>query len=95
MLIVQSMGALAELQPNWLPNQTYGSLQLYDRYFYDYATIYRTQPNVRTCVDFLARNVAQLGLHVYRRVSDTIAGAKRHPLARLIQRPNRTRPDTG
>ncbi|OGC95336.1 MAG: phage portal protein [candidate division Zixibacteria bacterium RBG_16_53_22] len=56
---------------------------MYDQYNYDYATIYRTQPNVRTCVDFLARNVAQLGLHWYRRVSDTdrerlteFAGAK-------------------
>lgn len=36
-----------------------------------YAALYRTQPNVRKCVDFLARNIAQLGIHVYRRVSDT------------------------
>jgi HK97 family phage portal protein len=36
-----------------------------------YAKIYRTQPNVRICVDFLARNVAQLGIHAYKRVSDT------------------------
>jgi len=35
-----------------------------------YAAIYRTQPNVRTVVDFLARNIAQLGIHAYRRVSD-------------------------
>src|SRR5262245_45606489 len=38
---------------------------------YVYAGLYATQPNVRTCVDFLARNVAQLGIHVFRRVSDT------------------------
>src|SRR5262245_35974574 len=36
-----------------------------------YMTMYATQPNVRTVVDFLARNVAQLGIHVFRRVSDT------------------------
>ena len=36
-----------------------------------YAAIYRTQPSVRTVVDFLARNVAQLPLHAFRRVSDT------------------------
>jgi HK97 family phage portal protein len=36
-----------------------------------YACLYRTQPNVRTVVDFLARNIAQLGVHVFRRVSDT------------------------
>ena len=35
-----------------------------------YATIYRTQPNVRTVIDFLARNVAQIPIHAYRRVSD-------------------------
>lgn len=36
-----------------------------------YACIYRSQPNVRTVVDFLARNIAQIALHAYRRVSDT------------------------
>jgi len=35
-----------------------------------YAAIYRTQSNVRTVIDFLARNIAQIGLHAYRRVSD-------------------------
>jgi phage portal protein BeeE len=40
-------------------------------------------------VDFLARNVAQLGLHVFRRVSDTDrVRLTDHPLARLIARPN-------
>jgi len=46
-------------------------VRLYDSFNYDYAALYRMQPNVRTCVDFLARNVAQLGLHSYRRVDDT------------------------
>jgi HK97 family phage portal protein len=54
-----------------------------------YATIYATQPAVRTCVDFLARNIAQLGLHVFRRVSDTdrqrLSG---HPLADWLDHPN-------
>lgn len=36
-----------------------------------YAEIYRTQPNVRICVDFLSRNIAQLAVQVFRRVSDT------------------------
>jgi HK97 family phage portal protein len=44
---------------------------MYDNFNYDYAALYRMQPNLRTCIDFLARNVAQLGLHVFRRVSDT------------------------
>jgi HK97 family phage portal protein len=38
---------------------------------YTYAEMYRTQPNVRTCVDFIARNIAQLNLQAFRRVSDT------------------------
>ncbi|GAA2046327.1 hypothetical protein GCM10009800_37380 [Nocardiopsis rhodophaea] len=50
--------------------------------------IYRRQPQVRTVVGFLARNVAQLGLHVYRRVSDTDRErVTDHPLARLLARP--------
>src|SRR5215203_598692 len=36
-----------------------------------YAAIYRTQPEVRTVVDFLGRCIAELNLHAYRRVSDT------------------------
>jgi HK97 family phage portal protein len=35
-----------------------------------YAWIYRTQPNVRKVIDFIARNIAQVGLHAYRRISD-------------------------
>jgi len=65
------------------------SLSLYDGYYRSYAELYKTQPNVRTCVDFLARNIAQLGLHVFRRVSDTDRERLTdHPLARLIDRPN-------
>jgi HK97 family phage portal protein len=86
--IVLSAGFLTDVTPSWWKVNRYGSLRFYNQYNYDYATIYRTQPNVRTCVDFLARNIAQLGLHVFRRVSDT--DRKRltdHPLADLIARP--------
>jgi HK97 family phage portal protein len=38
---------------------------------YLYASMYRTQPEVRTVIDFLARNVAHLNVHAYRRLSDT------------------------
>jgi len=54
-----------------------------------YAAIYRTQPAVRTCVDFLARNMAQLGFHIFRRISDT--DRERlvdHELARMLSQPN-------
>src|SRR6187431_907884 len=56
-----------------------------------YAAIYRSQPAVRTVVSFLARNVAQLGLHAYDRLSDTDRRrlhAGDSPLAALLARPN-------
>lgn len=34
------------------------------------SVMWRTQPHLRTVVEFLARNVAQLGLHVYERTED-------------------------
>lgn len=54
-----------------------------------YALLYRTQPAVRTCVDFLARNMAQLGFHVFRRVSDTDRERLAdHELVRMLASPN-------
>jgi HK97 family phage portal protein len=88
MPVVMSAGQLAEIRRPWWPTNSYGSLRFYNDYAYDYAAIYRMQPNVRTCVDFLARNIAQLGLHVFRRVSDTDRERLRdHPLAQIIGRP--------
>lgn len=88
MTVIQSLGSLATYQPGWWPTASYGALKMYDEYNYDYATLYRQQPNIRTCVDFLARNIAHLGLHVFRRVSATDRQRLReHPLALLIERP--------
>ena len=88
MPVVQSVTSLVDMPSGWWPLTSYGSLRLYDQYNYDYATIYRTQPNVRTCVDFLARNIAQLGLHVFRRVSDTDrVRLTDHPLAVVLDKP--------
>jgi HK97 family phage portal protein len=53
------------------------------------AELWRTQPHLRTVVDFLARNVAQLGLHIFERVSDV--DRKRvtdGAMAGIISRPN-------
>lgn len=88
MAIVQSGGLLTDqTYRDWYP-ATLRSVRLYDQYTYDYATLYRSQPNVRTCVDFLARNIAQLGLHVFRRVNETDRERLRdHPLAQVISRP--------
>lgn len=85
---MRSSGSLVALERSSTPT-TGAALSLYGDHFADYGAIWRTQPNVRTVVDFLARNVAQLGLHGYRRVSDTdrerLAG---HPVSELIRRPN-------
>lgn len=55
----------------------------------DYADIYKTQPNLRAVVTYLADNVAQLPIKVYRRDSDTdrtrMTG---NTTAKLLSRPN-------
>lgn len=79
--------ALTTPQRTWSSSSP-SSLSLYGLN-QEYYEIYRTQPNVRICVDFRARNVAQLGLHVFRRVSDT--DRERlvdHELARWLSKPN-------
>ena len=88
MVQVISQGMLLTMEAGWWTTGSHGSLRMYDQYNYDYATLYRLQPNIRVCVDFLARNIAQLGLHVFRRVSETDRVRLRdHPLAQLISRP--------
>lgn len=89
MPIVQSFGALQAFTnppPVWAAPS--GSLSLYGRN-QAYADIYATQPNVRICVDFLSRNIAEPGLHVFRRVSDTDrVRLVDHDLARWMGKPN-------
>ncbi|AOE44356.1 portal protein [Gordonia phage Ghobes] len=51
--------------------------------------LWASQPHLRTVVDFLSRNVAQLGVYAYERKSE--GGAERltnHTLARLLRKPN-------
>lgn len=55
----------------------------------EYDAIYRANSSVQTVVSFLARNVSQLSLHTFERLSDT--DRKRitdHPFARMMSRPN-------
>lgn len=53
--------------------------------------MWKSQPHLRTVVSFLARNTAQLGLHVYRRTSeDSRVRDRTSPLPRLILKPNPT-----
>lgn len=54
-----------------------------------YATLYRTQPALRTVIDAGARNIAQLGLHAFERVNDTDrVRDTTSPLANLLYNPN-------
>lgn len=89
MPLVQSFGQLQALHtPGFQWAHTSGAVNLYDQSL-TYAELYRRQPNVRTCVDFLARNIAQLSVHAFRRVSDTdrvrLAG---HDVERWLSKPN-------
>jgi HK97 family phage portal protein len=55
----------------------------------EYFEIWRTQPSVRRAVTFLARNIAQLGLHMYERNGDADRNRLTdHPLALMLSRPN-------
>lgn len=55
---------------------------------WEYAHMWRTQPNLHTATRLLSRNVAELGLHVFRRVSDEERRRERdHPLSQLLDRP--------
>lgn len=79
--------ALTRPGPTW-SGQSSGSVSLYGRR-QAYAELYRTQPNIRICVDFLSRNIAQLGLHVFRRVNDTDRQRLAdHDLVRWFKNPN-------
>lgn len=55
----------------------------------DYLQIWKRQYAVHTTVSFLARNIAQLGLPVFRRKDDDDRERlSDHPLSEMIQRPN-------
>ena len=63
-------------------------VQLADGIYREYAHLYRCQPQIRTVVSFLARNIAQLGLHAFRRVSDTDRERLTdHPLPTILAAP--------
>ncbi len=64
------------------------SVELSSTFTADYATLWRTQPHVRTVVDFLARNIAQLRLQLFERTSDTDRQRLTdHPVASLFRKP--------
>lgn len=54
----------------------------------DVGRMYETQPALRTVVDFIARNIAQLPLKVYRQDGDDRVRDRDGTIARLIRDPN-------
>lgn len=52
------------------------------------AELWRTQPHLRTVISFLARNVAQLGVHAFTRNGEDRARDRTSPLALLLDFPN-------
>jgi HK97 family phage portal protein len=65
-----------------------GGIWLNPGLYADYALIWRTQPEVRKVVSFLARNMAQLNLHVYRKIDEhDRQRLGDHPLAVLLRWP--------
>lgn len=87
MAFVVSEGQVAPVQP--VPAGRPSSVRLLENLTMEYGAIWRTQPHVRTVVSFLARNIAQIGLHTYRRKSDIDRERlTAHPLARVLGRPS-------
>lgn len=87
MVFIRTEGSLESLGQRTDPVPPYG-LMLTDNLFSTYGAIYRAQPAVRTVIGFLARNIAQLGIHIFDRVDDNNrVRLSDHPLARLIERP--------
>jgi len=54
------------------------------------AEMWRTQPYLRTVVNFLARNIAQLGLHAFLREGEDNRLRVRDGVAQVLAKPNRT-----
>lgn len=62
---------LITMPANWWTNASNITLSsVRSDYTFDYLAMYKNHMNVRICVDFLARNIAHLGLHVYVRKED-------------------------
>lgn len=55
------------------------------------AVIWKTQPSVRTVVDFIASNIASIPLHVYKRTDEGRERDRISPVAAILQKPSPAR----
>lgn len=92
MAVIQSAGELERLGSTSSIESALGrssSLRLFNDLVLEYDLLWRSQPMLRTVTDFIARNLAQLGVHLYRRVSETDRERVRdHPFVETMRRPN-------
>jgi len=80
---------LITMPANWWTNANNITLSsVRSDYNFDYLAMYRNHMNVRICVDFLARNIAHLGLHVYTRKEDNDRERLRdHRAVQILKQP--------
>lgn len=83
----EGLQALTPKDPPWW-NASSNELQLYGLN-QAYLEMFRTQPNVRICVEFFARNIADVAPQAFRRVSDTDrVRLATHDLTTWLSHPN-------
>lgn len=96
MAVVASEGSLVSTHRETIRGALYrrNGIELYSGRVQDYAELYRLQPNLRLVIRFLARNIAQLGLKAYRRVSDEERRPLEpgHELSRFLKNPTPSLP---
>jgi len=84
---VVSQGQLADLSRPIIDART--SLSVTSDYVADYAKIWESHGSVQTVINFLGRNIASLGVHLFERRGDSDRSrVTDHPVARLLSRPH-------
>lgn len=80
---------LITMPASWWPSSSNTVMSaIRSDYNFDYLAMYRNHMNVRICVDFLARNIAHLGLHVYTRSKDNDRERVReHKSVQILKQP--------
>jgi HK97 family phage portal protein len=87
MAFVISQGQLADLSRSNVDVRT--RLAVSTDYSADYSKIWESHGSVQTVTNFLGRNIASLGIHLFDRISETDrARVTDHPVARLLNRPH-------
>lgn len=87
MAFIVSQGQLADLSRQVVDTRT--SIAVTSDYSADYSKIWESHGSVQTVINFLGRNIASLGIHLFERLGDTDrARVTDHPVARLLSRPH-------